>query len=288
MTNTVNTSGTAEKLKNRAGNGQNNQKQGQQEQQGQQSQQQNNAPAKKSTMEYYLDQYQEQFKSALPAHIKTERFMRIALTAHKKMRDVTPESFLGALMTSAQMGLEPNSPLGEAYIIPYKNNNVLQAQFQLGYKGVLRMAYNTREYARIYAHEVYANDDFHYELGDPSRKRVHHIPADIPQGEPVFFYAAYEFKDGGGDFTVWHVNKVKHHAETYSKGINKSSSPWKKNKDTFMSMAKKTVLLDLLKYAPKSTTFAEAIGFDSTVRKDVTEEPDYIDMEMEDNEEMGW
>ena len=28
-------------------------------------------------------------------------------------------SFLGALMNAAQLGLEPNTPLGQAYLIPY-------------------------------------------------------------------------------------------------------------------------------------------------------------------------
>lgn len=50
-------------------------------------------------------------------------------------------SFLAALMNAAQLGLEPNTPLGQAYLIPYKNKSVLECQFQIGYKGLIDLAY---------------------------------------------------------------------------------------------------------------------------------------------------
>ena len=37
-------------------------------------------------------------------------------------------------MTAAQLGVEPNTPLGQAYLIPFWNSKVraLECQFQLG------------------------------------------------------------------------------------------------------------------------------------------------------------
>ena len=70
---------------------------------------------------------------ALPSVITPERFTRMALNALNntpKLAECTQMSFLGALMNAAQLGLEPNTPLGQAYLIPYKNKGVLECQFQ--------------------------------------------------------------------------------------------------------------------------------------------------------------
>lgn len=59
---------------------------------------------------------QSQIKKALPATITPERFTRIVLTAlssNPKLQQCTPGSFLGAMMQAAQLGLEPNTPLGK-------------------------------------------------------------------------------------------------------------------------------------------------------------------------------
>lgn len=67
-----------------------------------------------------------------------ERFMRMALSAINntpKLAECTQISFLAALMNAAQLGLEPNTPLGQAYLIPYNNKGTMECQFQIGYKG---------------------------------------------------------------------------------------------------------------------------------------------------------
>lgn len=81
---------------------------------------------------------QPEIKKALPEVITVERFTRMALSALNttpKLKECTQMSFLSALMNAAQLGLEPNTPLGQAYLIPYKNKGVLECQFQIGYKG---------------------------------------------------------------------------------------------------------------------------------------------------------
>lgn len=70
-----------------------------------------------------------QIKKALPAVITPERFTRMALSALNttpKLKECTQISFLAALMNAAQLGLEPNTPLGEAYLIPYNNRGTIE------------------------------------------------------------------------------------------------------------------------------------------------------------------
>ena len=78
-----------------------------------------------------------ELKKALPSVLTPERFTRIALSALNntpQLKQCTPMSFISALLTAAQLGLEPNTPLGQAYLIPYKNKGTLECQFQIGYK----------------------------------------------------------------------------------------------------------------------------------------------------------
>ena len=113
-----------------------------------------------------------EIKRALPSVLTPERFTRMALSAINntpKLAECSPMSFIAALMNAAQLGLEPNTPLGQAYLIPYKNKGNLECQFQIGYRGMIDLAYRNERMQSIEAHTVYENDDFSYSFGlEPS------------------------------------------------------------------------------------------------------------------------
>ena len=99
-----------------------------------------------------------EIKKALPSVMTPERFTRIALSALNntpQLQACTPMSFLAALLNAAQLGLEPNTPLGQAYLIPYKNHGRLECQFQIGYKGLIDLAYRNGQMQMIHAQAVY-------------------------------------------------------------------------------------------------------------------------------------
>ena len=196
---------------------------------------------------------QDDIAKALPKVITPERFTRIALSAlsnNPKLYECSKLSFLGALMNSAQLGLEPNTPLGQAYLIPYYNNKEkrLECQFQIGYKGLLDLAYRSGEMAMIQAYIVYENDTFEYELGlNPILK---HIPAPSNRGNMTYVYAMFKLKNGGQSFVVMSKDDVTNYAKRYSKTYG--AGPWQTD---FEAMAKKTALKQLLKYAPIRSDF---------------------------------
>ena len=222
-----------------------------------------------------------QIKKALPSVMTPERFTRIALSAVKntpKLAECTPMSFLSALMNAAQLGLEPNTPLGQAYLIPYKNKGQLECQFQIGYKGLLDLAYRNERMQSIEAHTIYQNDEFHYELGlSPVLK---HIPAWEDRGEMVGFYAVFRLDNGGYQFEVMSKADVDKYAATYSKAFSSEYSPWKTN---YESMALKTVLKRLLKTAPIKSDFRKALSTDETIKTDIS-----VDMSEVKNEDVEY
>ena len=223
---------------------------------------------KPKKMQDYIKKMQGEIAKALPSVLTPERFTRITLSAlstNAKLAETTPQSFLGAMMTAAQLGLEPNTPLGQAYLIPYRNHGVLECQFQLGYKGLIDLAYRSGEVSTIQAHVVYENDEFEYELG--LEPKLRHVPAKSDRGDPVFFYAVFRTKDGGYGFDVMSVDDVRAHAKKYSKSFG--NAPWQTN---FEEMAKKTVLKRVLKYAPLKTDFVRGLSADGTIKTQISED----------------
>ena len=226
-----------------------------------------------------------QIAKALPSVLTPERFTRMVLTAlstNPTLRECTPASFLGAMMQAAQLGVEPNTPLGQAYLIPYKNHGTMECQFQLGYKGLLDLAYRSGEVVIIQAHEVYENDEFAYEFGlEPKLK---HIPATGEKGAVTHYYAMFKTKSGGYGFHVMGRDEVEEFAKKYSFAYKKGyTSPWTTN---FDEMAKKTVLKACLKYAPIKTEFTRTLSADETIKTSIAadmvseaDETDYIDAE---------
>lgn len=205
-----------------------------------------------------------EIKRALPAVLTPERFTRMALSAINntpKLAECTPMSFIAALMNAAQLGLEPNTALGQAYLIPYKNKGVLECQFQLGYRGLIDLAYRNERMQSIEAQAVYENDEFSYELG--LHPVLHHKPSFDEPGEIRAFYAIFRLDNGGFRFEVMTKSYMDAFAARYSKAFTSDFSPWKSN---YEGMAKKTVIKQLLKFAPLKSDFQKAITLDETVK----------------------
>ena len=222
------------------------------------------------SMQQYIKSMEGEIAKALPSVITPERFTRIVLSAisvNPSLGNCSPQSFLGAMMTSAQLGLEVNTPLGQAYVLPYKNHGILEAQFQLGYKGLIDLAYRSGEVEVIQAHVVYENDEFSCEYGlDP---KLVHKPAGGDRGEPIKVYAMFKTKSGGYGFEVMSMEDVRKHAAKYSKAYGSGFSPWKTN---FEEMAKKTVLKRVLKYAPLKSDFVRAAVQDESIKKNLSDD----------------
>ena len=224
----------------------------------------------RKTVQDLIKQMMPEIKKALPATITPERFTRIVLSAISttpQLAACTPKSLLGAMMQAAQLGMEANTPLGQCYLIPYKNKGVDEVQFQLGYKGLIDLAYRSGEVQTIQAQTVCENDEFEFEYGlEPKLK---HVPAKSDRGKPVYYYAIFRTKSGGYNFEVMSIEDVMDHRDKFSKAASKGFSPWATN---FDEMAKKTVIKKVLKYAPLSTELMRNISTDGTIKSSITED----------------
>lgn len=251
---------------------------------------------KPKTLNDYIKLMEPEIKKALPSVITPERFTRMALTAVRStpgLKSCEPMSFLAAMMSAAQLGLEPNTPLGQAYLLPFKKNGKPEVQFQIGYKGLIDLAYRSGEVEVVQAQCVYENDKFECEYGiEPKLK---HVPADGDRGKLIKVYAMFRTKSGGYGFEVMSIKDIEDHAKKYSKAFGSSFSPWK---TSFEEMAKKTVLKKVLKYAPLKSDFVRSVTQDETIKNELSqdmyevpaEQIDYVDVEYKEpvvNEQTG-
>lgn len=210
-----------------------------------------------------------EIRRALPAVLTPERFTRMALSAINNtpaLAECTPMSFIAAMMNAAQLGLEPNTPLGQAYMIPYKNKGVLECQFQLGYKGMIDLAYRTGQVQMIQAQIVREYDYFEYQYGlDP--KLIHRPGGEGDRGNITFIYGLFRLTNGGFGFEVSNKADMDAFAAKYSKSFGSKYSPWTEN---YEDMAKKTVIKRALKYAPVSVDFQKALSMDETIKTEIS------------------
>lgn len=217
-----------------------------------------------NTIKDYINLYSKEIAKALPSVLTPERFSRMAMTAitkTPKLAECSPQSFIGSLLTAAQLGLEPNTPLGQAYLIPFYNGRkrTYECQFQVGYKGMIDLCNRSGEIKNIEAHIVYENDEFEFEYGLDSKLK--HKPCMSDKGAPVWVYALYRLNNGGYGFEVMSVDDCMAHGEKYSKAFN--NSPWQTNPEEMM---KKTVLKKVLKYAPVRSDFVKGTVADETIQ----------------------
>lgn len=149
-----------------------------------------------------------QIESVAAKHLSGERMARVMANAVRvtpSLADCEPMSFLGAMMTSASLGLEPNTPQGHAYLIPFNNRrqvdgrwvSVKEAQLIIGYKGFIDLAFRTGTLTYLDAGIHYADDDlWEYEKGTSFRLRHAEGPQ---QRDKLHAYAIVKWSNGAKD-----------------------------------------------------------------------------------------
>lgn len=195
----------------------------------------------------------KQFATALPKHINSDRFVRIAITTirqNPKLAQCNQESLLGALMVSAQLGLEPGV-LGQCYLIPYGR----ECQFQIGYKGMIELLRRSGQLKDIYAYSVYENDEFEMAYG--LNRDLKHKPNLQDRGNFIGCYCVAVLKDDARAFEYMTKDEIEAHGKKFSKTYG--NGPWKTD---FEAMAHKTVVKKMLKWLPVSVEFLEMAAKD--------------------------
>lgn len=189
-----------------------------------------------------IEKMAPQFKAALPAHVSTEKFVRVTLTAvqmNPALLDADRRTLFAAATRAAQMGLLPDGR--EGAIVTFGNN----AQWMPMVAGIMKLVRNSGEISTWSVQAVYKNDNFDFSLGD--EEHITHKPALSNRGELIAVYSIVTMKDGEKSREVMSVEDVN---AIRARSRSGKSGPWVSD---FAEMAKKTVIRRHSKRLPLST-----------------------------------
>lgn len=209
-----------------------------------------------------IQQMQPELRRALPKGMDADRMARLALTVLRQsemqarqsgrpnmsLANCSPQSFAGALLTAAALGLEPGVN-GEAYLVPYKR----ECQLIIGYQGYAKLFWQNPLARHLDAQAVHANDEFDYGYG--TEPFLRHKPARGDRGEVIYYYAVATLSTGGSSFVVLtpeEVRKLRGGKVGTSGNID----------DPMKWMERKTALRQLIKTLPRSTQLNAAVSVD--------------------------
>lgn len=252
-------------------------------------QQQN--PNQPPSQEAVIRSMESQFKMAMPRGKEAAQLVRDALTVvrqNPKLAECSQDSLLGSLMTCAQLGLRPGiGALGQAYILPFWNGKKRrqEAQFVIGYQGMLDLANRSGEIDYVTAEMVCKNDEFR---PDPmSGRHKHEIPISGGRGDVIGYYCIF-FRKGSDRGKLLYMSKedMEAHRDKFATAKNHKTGqifgPWA---DHFDAMALKTVVRMNFKFMPKSTDIENALVADETIRLDATPTADLVQVSERPNAE---
>ena len=198
----------------------------------------------------------------------------------RALQECVPATVMFAGLKATSLGLPLDNNLGFAYVIPYGNSKTGQkeAQFQMGYKGIVQLAIRSGQFETINVTDVRDGElkgrnrmtgelEFDWITDDAARLKA----------KVIGYVGYFKLLSGYSKTTYWSVEELKQHGLNYSQTFKKyGKGLWSEN---FEVMCKKTVLKLMLNKgdAPMSVEMQQAIKYDQSVIFDENGSHRYVD-----------
>ena len=250
--------------------------------------------SRKTTLQDAFDhpQFLARIKQATPKHLSADRMLAVFVQSVQKtpkLREVDVMSLLGAFLSVASVGLEPNTALQHAHLIPFEKNKWnpqtkkrelerVDVQVIFGYQGLLELAYRSGLLKSVHADVVWAGDEFDFWYGTGGSLRHKPTGGARAEGEmPKSGYMYAAMKHEGEAFEVMPMSDiiaVRNATQAFQSAMRAkeaaaekgwkvpasfTEAPWIKH---FVPMARKTVFRHGSKWLPKSIEMAAAVALD--------------------------
>lgn len=212
------------------------------------------------TVKGYLIKNKGAIMAAMPTGANYERFCRTvinAISTTPALAECTVDSLFLSCVKAFSVGIEPNGPTMEGYLVPFRDKGQAKAQFMPSYRGLISLARRSGMVSLVYADAIRKGDKYKISRGtDP---KLEHEPT-LDHGEPMAYYAVAKMDDGSFDYEIMtplEVDAIRKRSKAASAG------PWVSD---YEEMAKKTVLKRLTKRLPVSVenlAFAKAVQADN-------------------------
>lgn len=210
-----------------------------------------------------IEAQSQAFRTVLPDHVSPDRYARLVLSAVKATPDLMgcfqtdqgTTSVLMAAMQCATIGLEPNTPLQEAWLLPRKNKGTVECQLSIGYRGYLKLARRSGTLREIHAQGVREGDTFHHGFGHDGPTLDWTPAPDEQRGELTHAFAVAWFMNGGRAQMV--LNRVEVEArraksDSWRNDKARPYSPWTTTPEAMWRKSAIRALVPYLDLAPEA------------------------------------
>ncbi len=232
-----------------------------------------------------FDRATKQIAEVCPSGVDPVRVVRMAIAAvarDEKLARCTPASILMGTLQGAALGLDLNSSLQQAFLVPRKNSRkgkdgkwieVYEAVFQMGYRGYIVLAHQAGAISASIAEAVFARDHFRARRSIPHDVFEHEICEDQNRGDLRGAYCLWTTPGGGRDYLYWPAYQLYEHRDRFAprqmyvdgQFIADASKrpivgPWI---DHMVPMVRKTMVIQAAKNWPMSSEkLRQAIALD--------------------------
>lgn len=202
-----------------------------------------------------LEKMKPEIAQIIPAGtITADRQIKVVLACTMKNPDLLKcdlTSILLAVQQASELGLELGGGIGEAHLVPFRQNGVMLAQMIIGFQGMLKLVRQSGELRSLTNEVVYRGEPFKVDLGNGTVTHERDYGSDVERtmAEVIAAYVILRFKDGGQQVTV--VPRAELEAIRKSSKAQGVFSPWNTHR---VEMYKKTAIRRAFKLAPKSST----------------------------------
>lgn len=228
------------------------------------------------------DKYQRAINNTLRDPARAKRFIAAitsAVAVNPALQECDPATVLSGALLGEGLNLSPSPQLGQYYLVPFENRKkgCKDAQFVLGYKGMIQLALRSGQYKRLNVLSVKAGELLAWNpLTEEISLKLIEDDTEREQTATIGYLASFEYLNGFTKTIYWSREKMEAHALRYSKGYaaKKGYTFWEKE---FDAMAYKTMLRQLIsKWGIMSVDMQTAIDGDGAV---VGESGEFIHME---------
>ena len=215
-----------------------------------------------------LGRYEKRVIKLLKDHdLDYDKFMVVSenmIRNNPVLLEVDRSSLFGAILTSAEMGLEPNTPAQLSFIIPYYSTEkgYKVANFQIGYHGYVSLMYRNKRVLKIMSELVFENDQFDRYIGDDMNWHFRYKPAENEKGKRKGVFAIVHIEGTEPAFKYLDKKQIE-----MIKVNSKSKHVYDEHNDPEGWMWKKAVIRQIAKLIPKGhkSNLNSAISIDGMI-----------------------
>lgn len=174
--------------------------------------------------------YQKLINNTIKDPNRARRFVSAIVSAvavNPALQECTPQTILSGALLGESLNLSPSPQLGQYYLVPFKDkkNDCVNAQFVLGYKGLVQLALRSGQYKRLNVVSV-KEGELHgwnpiteefsiFPIGDEEERE---------KARTVGYLASFEYLNGFTKTIYWSKEKMVAHADRFSAAFSKDAT----------------------------------------------------------------